>query len=94
MKKKQKTVFEEHNFKTVSDSTEKARDHFTLDKTEFKHAQKFSETHHKCKKNLKQSIALGEQFTYLFTITGLGLDIVIKCNYCGKEENITNVDDW
>ena len=37
--------------------------------------------------------AIGGQFTFKFTPTGLGYIITIKC-LCGKDVNVTDFDNW
>jgi hypothetical protein len=43
---------------------------------------------------LPYSGAIGGQFTYCFTNTGLGQIIVVKDNISGKEINLTDFDNW
>ena len=40
------------------------------------------------------SCTLGQQFTFSITPGGLGPLVIIKCNYCGEVEDITNYDNW
>ena len=42
----------------------------------------------------KQNLTLCEYWTYSFTPTGLGNVVSIKCNLCGEEEHVTDVDNW
>ena len=42
----------------------------------------------------KQNLTLGEYWTYSFIPTGLGSVVSIKCNLCGEEEDVTDVDNW
>jgi hypothetical protein len=37
--------------------------------------------------------AIGGQFTYLFTPTGLGTITIVRCG-CGAEIDLTDVDSW
>lgn len=72
---------------------------FELDKKELENSEKFTKHHREtCVKKFKEqtghTLALGEYFTWSFTPTGLGNACVVKCNLCGKEENITNYDCW
>ena len=36
--------------------------------------------------------SIGQQFTYEITPGYLGMSVIIRCNHCGKKENITNSD--
>ena len=71
---------------------------FDLDETETEAAKKFIEEHNHQEEFRKQGkmgfSTLGQQFTYTFIPGGLGSTILIKCNHCGKEEDITNYDCW
>ena len=42
----------------------------------------------------KQNLTLGEYWTYSFIPTGLGNVVSIKCNLCGEQEDVTDVDNW
>jgi hypothetical protein len=42
----------------------------------------------------KQNLTLGEYWTYSFIPTGLGDAVSIKCNLCGEEEDVTDIDNW
>ena len=71
---------------------------FELDEVESQRAADFI-TQHNHQKELKREgklafTTLGMQFSYIITPGGLGNDVIIKCNYCGVEKNITNVDSW
>jgi ribosomal protein S27E len=71
---------------------------FELDEDETKAAKEFREAH-KHKEELKAhgKIAfstLGQQFTYTITPGGLGHYVKIKCNYCGEEKELTNIENW
>jgi hypothetical protein len=37
---------------------------------------------------------IGGNYSIRFGITTLGMTKVMGCAKCGKEENITNFDDW
>lgn len=37
---------------------------------------------------------IGGKFTYIFTPTGIGTAIVVRCNACGEEEDITDINSW
>lgn len=37
---------------------------------------------------------IGGKFTYIFTPTGIGTAVVVRCNACGEEKDITDVDSW
>lgn len=71
---------------------------FELDDVETERARAFIEKHdhsEEIKARGKGDIsAVGEQFSYIMTPSGLGDRIAIRCNYCGETEDITNVDNW
>ena len=37
---------------------------------------------------------IGGKFTYIFTPTGIGTAVVVRCNACGEEKDITDIDSW
>jgi hypothetical protein len=49
-----------------------------------------------CEEILNKEIfsSTGGGFSYIITPTGLGPIISIRCNSCGKIEDITNSKDW
>ena len=59
---------------------------FELDE---KQEEKFEEwrVKHKCKNKNKR------EMTYCFTPIGIGTIVVVKCS-CGKEINLTDVEEW
>lgn len=71
---------------------------FTLDEVETERARKFEEKHNHQDEFKEQGklafTTLGQQFTYEIIPGGLGNSIIIKCNYCGECEDITNIDNW
>lgn len=38
--------------------------------------------------------AMGEQFTYCFTPTSLGVIVVVKCGITKTEIDLTNYEEW
>jgi len=54
----------------------------------------FKERHKKCTDELPMATDGKYPFTYMFTPGGVGTIVKIKCNGCGKEENITDFDNW
>lgn len=68
-----------------------------LDEKEVEAANKFYQEHKSCPQLLlgKSWFSTeGGLLTYEITPTGLGNNIVIRCNACGKKENITNINNW
>lgn len=61
---------------------------FKLNENEIKAAEAFEERHLECAK--KHPTAIGGHISYRFTPTSIGTAVVIKCNLCGEEENITD----
>lgn len=73
--------------------------HYSIDFTdnEYVAAREFKKEHKDCCKNIlgKESFSTtGGAFTYIITPTGLGNNIIIKCNSCGEIKDITDVDGW
>jgi len=73
---------------------------FRIVDVEFEKAEAWEAEHNKtCKfyddgtKPECPSGAIGGQFTYSFTPTGLGRIIVIEC-LCGAKENVTDFENW
>lgn len=71
---------------------------FELTEEETKRAKEFIEKHrHKDELRRQNKFGfstLGQQFTYTITPGGLGNGVSIKCNYCGEEEDITDIENW
>lgn len=68
-----------------------------FDEKEVEAANKFYEKHKSCPQLLLGRpwfTTEGSLITYEITPTGLGDAKVIRCNACGKKEDITNVDNW
>ena len=68
-----------------------------LDEKEVEASNKFYEKHKSCPQLLlgKSWFSTeGGLLTFEITPTGLGDVIVIRCNACGKKENITNVENF
>lgn len=60
---------------------------FELNKLEKEKADKFIEEHKKCKNKFTL-------FSYIFTPTGIGYNVEIRCNSCGKTLDITDYTTW
>lgn len=71
---------------------------FELDDVETKRALEFMKKHHHKEEFSAQGklefSTLSQQFTYEIIPGGIGNIVVIKCNYCGEIEDITNTDNW
>lgn len=63
---------------------------FKLHENEIKKAKEFIEKHKKC--YIPTTIGGGIEYTFLPNAIGTG--ILIKCGFCGEEENITDYDLW
>ena len=66
------------------------RVYLEITEKQYKSKIRFETSHHKH----KHDTAIGGQFTYCITSTGLGNIYVIKCNACGKEKDITDYKNW
>lgn len=66
---------------------------FELNNQETIAANKFIEEHKKCCAG-KPFSSLGMQFTYMITPGGFGSQVSIRCNKCGKVEDITDISSW
>lgn len=71
---------------------------FQLNDVESERAKEFMKKHNHNAELLKEGkmgfTALGMQFTYEITPGSFGPTVVIRCNYCKTEENITDFDNW
>ena len=71
---------------------------FELTEEETKSAKAFREKHdhqEEFEKIGKMGFStLGQQFTYIITPGGLGNGVTIKCNHCGEEKDITDIENW
>lgn len=67
---------------------------FSLNKLEITEANKFSSEHKKCESSLETAPAIGGRISYIFTPTALGVAVTIRCNCCGKEQEITDISTW
>lgn len=68
-----------------------------LDEKEVEASNKFYQKHKSCPQLLLGKSCFsteGGLLTFEITPTGLGDVIVIRCNACGKKENITNVENF
>ena len=68
-----------------------------LNEKEVEASNKFYEKHKSCPQLLLSKSWFsteGGLLTFEITPTGLGDVIVIRCNACGKKENITNVENF
>jgi len=65
---------------------------FEIDDDQEKKLEKWKREHkEKCKKWIESTE--GVKLIYIFTPTGLGTIVVVKC-ICGKELNLTDSDKW
>ena len=70
---------------------------FRLNDKEEESAKEFREEHKNCcKEKLSKEFfsTTGGEFSYIITPTGLGLCTIIRCNSCGEEEDITDIENW
>ncbi len=69
---------------------------FSLSEQEEKNAKAFIEKHKKCrtKPRVNNTFKQSAPYKYIFTPTSIGNVVIIKCPYCGKEKDITDVDCW
>jgi len=72
-----------------SDAEAKA---FLMYPDQIKKFKKWDKKHEKCAK--EDTTAIGGRLTYRFTPTGLGDILVVKCNQCGEELDLTESDKW
>lgn len=59
---------------------------FDLNESESKMAVAFVEKHH--------GMGHGSTYRYIFTPTGIGDKVVIKCVRCKKKKDISDYDSW
>lgn len=63
---------------------------FALNDTEAQQYHDFCNKHRSC----EFSSTIGGKISVIFTPTGLGNIVVVKCNSCGEENDITDVSNW
>ncbi len=63
---------------------------FNLNPAEVKEYNDFCNKHKSC----KFSSTIGGKISVIFTPTGLGDIVVVKCNKCGEEKDITDTSNW
>lgn len=63
---------------------------FALNDTEAQQYHDFCNKHRSC----EFSSTIGGKISVIFTPTGLGDIVVVKCNKCGEEKDITDVSNW
>lgn len=71
---------------------------FELNEVETKRAQEFMKAHSHRKEldSMKRPTfsAIGHQFSYIITPSGLGPLVDIKCNFCNETKRITDICSW
>lgn len=70
---------------------------FKLTEKETSEIQEFMKKHENCcfeKLNKHFFSTTGGQFSFIFTPTGLGNVVIIKCNACDKTEDVTDISNW
>lgn len=67
---------------------------YNLSEKEEKKAKRFMTLHKKCRPKAERPLQQYYPYTYEFTPTGIGIAVSIKCPYCGKTKDITDVDSW
>ena len=69
---------------------------YILSEKEEEAAKAFIEKHKKCRpKYLKYTLSPQyAPFKYIFAPTGIGTAVSIKCPYCDREKDITDVSCW
>ena len=63
---------------------------FALNETEAQEYHDFCNKHRSC----EFSSTIGGKISVIFTPTGLGDIVVVKCNKCGEEKDITDISNW
>lgn len=63
---------------------------FRIDNIQKREVDTFFKEHHSCYTN---SIS-GGLISYIFTPSGIGTIIQIKCNVCNKIKDLTNFNNW
>ena len=63
---------------------------FILTDKEVSKLEKFYNDHQDC----PFTSAIGGKYTFIITPTGIGQCIVIKCNSCNEEVDITDFESW
>lgn len=63
---------------------------FVLNQLEVEEYKNFILSH----KNCKCKATIGGKISIIFTPTGLGNAITVRCNVCDEEKEITDVSNW
>ena len=63
---------------------------FVIGNNALQEIKEFQEKHKEC----EFTSTIGGKFSYIFTPTGLGPVIEIRCNACDEIKDVTNIDDW
>lgn len=63
---------------------------FVINQFEEEEYKNFILTHKKC----KCAATIGGKISIIFTPTGLGNAITMRCNVCDEEKEITDVSNW
>lgn len=63
---------------------------FKLSENEIKKAEEFEEKHKGCYK----PTTIGGGIEYKFFPNAIGTGVLIRCGFCGAEEDITDYDLW
>ena len=68
---------------------------FTLTEQEEASAKRFITWHKRCRPNkISDEMPQYAPFQYIFKPLGIGNAVAIKCPYCGKVKDITDIDSW
>lgn len=62
---------------------------FRISELEENTLKEFAELHRDCK-----NATIGGKFTYMFTKTGLGTIVEVRCNVCGEINVLSDSSDW
>lgn len=63
---------------------------FELNEVEESNFEKFRKAH----KNCIATDAMGMKYTFTFIPGGIGTVVIVKCNICKCETDITDIDCW
>ena len=70
---------------------------FILNDAQQKQYNDFQKKHRDCYKDKRGKLLrslIGNTFSIIFTPTGIGNIIGVKCNSCGEEIDLTDYDTW
>lgn len=68
---------------------------FEITGVELDNVEQFKKKHREsCVNNKDNNLTAGEYWSYTFIPGGIGSTVIVKCNLCGAEQDVTDYDCW